>query len=610
MGRKCFVPRCKSGYESSKKRIRAFKAPKDPGRLTAWAKAIGRTDRPLTSDCYICERHFPSTAIKKQKWFVEYKGNVLLEQPKKPVLLPDAVPSLCLSAPPPAITPDSREAVNIGAPPAEMSEPKSGADKTEDRGHGCPERTKADSAESSPVLPLEMDVDVPETEAGAAPEVDATEPAPLQPRSTAPSVLLNSLSSAQTSIPMIISSLSSTRMSTPMLLNTLSSTQMSTPVILNSMSSTQVNTTSPLALRSALPSFMPKSASFTPLALKSTLPLTPMNSSTPLPLNTALPPLTLKTSTSTLLLMPVALIKKPANRSNVSIQGVPKEAVTGDTGKGPSALALNVTMPAPVPKPAVVTPKRVERHDADTGVVVVKDEVLSEDSRESGSSDECPGGFVEPLAVKDPFKPSGVKTNEPDPGTVRLPLSMALRADQVLLPSPAWNHHDVEMEANARSLCFVELMSSPTTGPPFTRRILQIAESAAAGYSISCYVLDREVEVTVLPAGSPPPSVEEIAETLQDFHARTVCSGGLPRRDLPGARFEQAWLDKTGVWRHDRCLLLLGAGGTRCRFCASLPNPFSAPVSTGVADKPRSQSRHPARSKVKTEARKNSHWCE
>lgn len=606
MGRKCFVPNCKSGYEPSEKRVRAFRAPKDPRRLTAWAKAIGRTDRPLTSDCYICERHFPSTAIKKQKWFVKYKGNVLLEQPKKPVLLPDAVPSLCLFTPPPAITPDQEEALSTGAPPTEMSEPKSGGDRTEDRGQGSPERTKAGNvaspAESSPVLPLEMDVDVPETEISTAPEVDTTEPPPVEPKSTSSAVLLNSLSSTQTSIPMIITSLSSTRMSTPVILNTLSSTQMSTPVILNSLSSTQVSTTSPLALKTALPSFTPKSASLTPLALKTTLPLTPMSSSTPLPLSTALPPLTLKTPTSTLLLMPVALIKKPANRSNASIQGVPKEPAPVDTGKVSSALAFKVTMPAPVPKPAAIIPKQVERPDADTNVVV-KDEVLSEDSRESGSSDESPGGFAEPAAVKDALKASGAKAKEPNPGTVQMPLSMALRADQVLLPSPAWNHHDVDMEANARSLCFVELMSSPTAGPPFTRRILQIVESASAGYSISCYVLDREVEVTVLPAGSPPPTVEEIAETLQDFHARTVCSGGLPRRDLPGARFEQAWLDKTGVWRHDRCLLLLsaGAGGARCRFCTSLPNPFSTPVST-IADKPRPQSRHSARNRVKTEA--------
>ncbi|KAK8777206.1 hypothetical protein V5799_029449 [Amblyomma americanum] len=608
MGRKCFVPNCKSGYEPSEKRIRAFRAPKDPRRLTAWAKAIGRTDRPLTSDCYVCERHFPSTAIKKQKWFVEYKGNVLLEQPKKPVLLPDAVPSLCLLTPPPLTTPDSGEALSTGAPNAKMSAPKSAEGNTQERGKDTPERTKTDSmaspAESSPVLPLEMDVDVPETETSTAPEVETTEPPSLEPKSASSAVILNSLSSTQTSIPMIISSLSSsTRMSTPVILNSLSSsTQMSTPVILNSLSSTQVNTTAPMALKTTLSSLTPKSAPLTPLALKSTFPLTPMNSSTPLPLNTALPPLTLKTSTSTLLLMPVALIKKPANRPDASIQGVPKEPAPGDAGKMSSALAFKVTMPAPPPKPAVVTPKRVERSDTDTNLAV-KDEVLSEDSRESGSSDESPASFAEPAAVKDVLKASGAKANEPHPGPVRMPLSMALRADQVLLPSPAWNHHDVDMEANARSLCFVELMSSPTAGPPFTRRILQIVESASAGYSINCYVLDREVEVTVLPAGSPPPTVEEIAETLQDFHARTVCSGGLPRRDLPGARFEQAWLDKTGVWRHDRCLLLLSAGAadTRCRFCASLPNPFSTPVST-LLDKPKPQSRHSVRNRVKTEA--------
>lgn len=335
-------------------------------------------------------------------------------------------------------------------------------------------------------------------------------------------------------------------------------------------------------------------------------------------LKSVAPGLAQNSASSTLLLVPVAFFSKQMNRSDVNMRIAPKGVLQGKPGEVSSTFAFKVSTPVPVAKPVASTLKRKDRPeprktvDAKTSThsktsvepkikanpkididpkmdvdpkrnsvpkmnVVIKQEVVSEDSGDSRSSDDG----TDSSPVKAPLNPAEMGS---DCDTVRPPLSMALQADQVLLPSPAWNHHDVDMESNARSLCFVEL-GSARSGLPFTRRILQIVESEKGDYSIRCYVLDREIEVTALPTGSPPPSVDEISETLQDFHARPVCSGALARRDLPGARFLLAWLDKTGMWRHDRCSLLLSGAAveTRCRFCAMLPNPFSAPTAEEIS---------------------------
>lgn len=351
-------------------------------------------------------------------------------------------------------------------------------------------------------------------------------------------------------------------------------------------------------------------------------------------LKSVVPALASNSGSSTLLLVPVAFFSKQMNRSDVNMRIAPKGVLPGNPGDVSSAFTFKVTTPIPMAKPVASTPTRKNRPDpkktadAKTSThsktsaepkmnaypkvdidpkmdvdpktnavpkmnVVIKQEVVSEDSADSQSSDD--GADLSP--VKAPPKPGEAGS---DCDTVRPPLSMALQADQVLLPSPAWNHHDVDMESNARSLCFVEL-GSAKSGLPFTRRILQIVESEKGDYSIRCYVLDREVEVTALPTGSPPPSVDEISETLQDFHARPVCGGALARRDLPGARFLLAWLDKTGVWRHDRCSLLLSGAAveTRCRFCAMLPNPFSASTTEEIS-RPKPAVRTYTRTKAKS----------
>lgn len=595
MGRKCFVPNCKSGYASSEKRVRSFKAPRDPKRLKAWAKAIGRTDKQLTPDCYVCEEHFPSSAVKRQKYFGEYKGNILLEHPKRSVLEENAVPTLKLSRATDATTETASSGIVDKA--SDMSATSS--DQSQDDGEGSPEKAARVDGATSPVMKKPaLPVKNSDASGTGAPVTETQELATGTPGEQ------SSISSAPNN---------ALTVSTPK--STASST-----VTLNSSSPFLMHTTAParFTLSSTMSAVSPMTAT-PPVMLQRTLtPFAHIGAPSTLTLNRALPPMALNSSPSTLLLMPVALIPKPGDSNSpasVAMRVVPGNAqmpTNHPPGKMTTALAFRLTAPAPavmkkpVAVPAAVPAKRADSRQQQPNDLMVKEEVLSEESGDSagGSSDDG-GGFAEPTAAaKKTTSARTPKTGEPNPGAVRLPLSMALGADQVLLPSPAWNHHDVDIEStNSRSLCFVELQSSPTSGPPFTRCILQIVQSSSHNYSIKCYVLDREVEVTVLPTGAPPPTVEEIAETLQDFNSRTVCRGGLARRDLPGARFERAWLDKTGVWRHDRCPLLLYGGETLCKFCASLPNPFNPPT-TSTIDKSKLQQKHGTRSRVKAETLK------
>lgn len=57
-----------------------------------WARAIGREDRELTARDYVCEKHFPIEMVRRRKYYAELGGAVVLDQPKKPKLLPGVVP--------------------------------------------------------------------------------------------------------------------------------------------------------------------------------------------------------------------------------------------------------------------------------------------------------------------------------------------------------------------------------------------------------------------------------------------------------------------------------------------------------------------------------------
>ncbi|XP_042145145.1 uncharacterized protein LOC121835224 [Ixodes scapularis] len=92
MGRKCFAPRCKTGYKSCSQKLSLFCAPKDEERLKVWRNAIPRKDRVLQSSDSLCERHFETHFVSKT-WEAVYNGNVLISTPRKASLSKDAVPT-------------------------------------------------------------------------------------------------------------------------------------------------------------------------------------------------------------------------------------------------------------------------------------------------------------------------------------------------------------------------------------------------------------------------------------------------------------------------------------------------------------------------------------
>ncbi|KAM7289494.1 uncharacterized protein ISCGN_029623 [Ixodes scapularis] len=92
MGKKCFVPRCKSGYDSCNEKVSLFSVPKTEDRLEVWRRAIGRKDRVLQATDCVCEKHFEAKFVSKF-WEAVYKGHVLMSSPRKPCLASDAVPT-------------------------------------------------------------------------------------------------------------------------------------------------------------------------------------------------------------------------------------------------------------------------------------------------------------------------------------------------------------------------------------------------------------------------------------------------------------------------------------------------------------------------------------
>ena len=69
MGRSCFAPGCKSGYNwNDGSKISTFSAPKDEHLFKLWGKAIPRSDLKLSHKSCLCELHFkPDDIIREHE---------------------------------------------------------------------------------------------------------------------------------------------------------------------------------------------------------------------------------------------------------------------------------------------------------------------------------------------------------------------------------------------------------------------------------------------------------------------------------------------------------------------------------------------------------------
>lgn len=122
MGKKCFVPRCKSGYDSCKEKVSLFSVPKTEDRLEVWRRAIGRKDRVLQATDCVCEKHFEAKFVSKY-WEAVYKGHVLMTSPRKPCLASDAVPTKFPGCSNHNVSSNSSKNVKIRIRPADRRRP-------------------------------------------------------------------------------------------------------------------------------------------------------------------------------------------------------------------------------------------------------------------------------------------------------------------------------------------------------------------------------------------------------------------------------------------------------------------------------------------------------
>ncbi|KAH9382299.1 hypothetical protein HPB48_000012 [Haemaphysalis longicornis] len=107
----CFVTGCKSGHSKGKEKCPLFKAPKDPALFHQRSQCIPSKKRELRKkkqNDKVCARHFAPHLISG-RYYSEYKGNALLNEPKVQRLRKGAVPSIFECCKPQCVHPESPE---------------------------------------------------------------------------------------------------------------------------------------------------------------------------------------------------------------------------------------------------------------------------------------------------------------------------------------------------------------------------------------------------------------------------------------------------------------------------------------------------------------------
>lgn len=98
---KCCVPGCKSNYNSAKNEnhISVFRFPQDEELRASWLNHIPRKLWSPNRSSRICILHFDSKFISKIENFIDKDGNHRTFPRSRPVLLPNAVPTIFMGFP-------------------------------------------------------------------------------------------------------------------------------------------------------------------------------------------------------------------------------------------------------------------------------------------------------------------------------------------------------------------------------------------------------------------------------------------------------------------------------------------------------------------------------
>lgn len=175
--------------------------------------------------------------------------------------------------------------------------------------------------------------------------------------------------------------------------------------------------------------------------------------------------------------------------------------------------------------------------------------------------------------------PTAVKARTPQP-IIEPSLSTLLNTKEVPMPSEAWNRHIITHKLT-ETTCFVELKRTDPTAPFFASKSLEITRRPE-GYEVKCRVLDQDIGTELVyvndPLSSPSPIEKlELARRLREFHEKPTCPGCPAVEKYADLHPECGGIDRSGVWRHKQCLLVLDdLKGVRCRFCCRLSSALRA----------------------------------
>lgn len=147
-----------------------------------------------------------------------------------------------------------------------------------------------------------------------------------------------------------------------------------------------------------------------------------------------------------------------------------------------------------------------------------------------------------------------------------------LEPTNVVLPTTAWGHHTV-LVGNLHNFVFMEVRLSQSASP-CSAKGLHLEEGRTGKFQVKAFAFDRKVELPELPNSCKLKVMKHwrvVSKALEAFGKVNLCAGGQAESKFSGVHPECAYVDKTRVWRHNRCALVEQVR-EQCSSCASLNN--------------------------------------
>ncbi|XP_049513343.1 uncharacterized protein LOC125940803 isoform X2 [Dermacentor silvarum] len=521
MGRRCYVPHCRSGESACDERVSMFKVPSDPSRLEAWRRAIpaGGKRTLLRPGHTVCEKHFRAEQVSRA-YYSELNGRVLLNALKKrAVLSPGAVPSIfpCL--------PKHCAREEKGAKPAQKKNaphrrPKSSVAAKP----AILKNSEATSAapcikivREEPDVSLKTEPDNAGTSTFHKPYIDAAEVTKRDGRDSPPTVTRHRCSKTSP-VPQVsaISRLSEATNRASFLRTAWKAPDMPVRLERDDTGNGESATHKPCSNASELPSSSWEKNTALTVAHKYSCPRKP------------------------------ALA---ARSSTVMFNVGHSEAV----GSCASSTQLGQEEPYLV--------FAVDLNENCNGTTTSHG--FHSDTAEADGTSKLHCSAV-PLGETDC---SMLDCCPCDERLLRFSLLLS-RALTLLLPSKSWAIHIVEDFSPEAVVISEVVMPVDRLRPPFHRKVLEFTATSDDSISLRSFIHSRTVSLKSIASGNMPfHSLSEVEDVIEDFHKLHVCLGG-PSLEMYNGNMQSAYVDQCGRWRHDCCTLVTEEGS--CSACQNL----------------------------------------